>query len=232
MQALTQTEVQASQTYCLLFLIYLFDTPDICTHTQPCTLTLDEAALWRSQLKRKRGISHICYCWGDRLVFISTALHMHLPSSPFILSSSRGEETHQLMFSFTVIGWFKAASVNCAPVPTALHLRSAILLFLGSPSLPRLLFALDFFSSKWSNGLCVRVLAGWWRLRDFVKTVLKKREISACGGLKSPRLSPSSASTFRNINACLDRACVSFPEDFTVWLMLLCDANNVWKEVK
>lgn len=43
------------------------------------------------------------------------SFHMHLPSSPFILSSSCGEETHQLMFSFTVIGWFEAASVNCAP---------------------------------------------------------------------------------------------------------------------
>lgn len=56
------------------------------------------------------------------------SFHMHLPSSPFILSSLCGEETHQLMFSFTVIGWFKAASVNCAPPPTALHLCSAILL--------------------------------------------------------------------------------------------------------
>lgn len=54
------------------FLIYLFVTPNICTHTHP-SCTLDDAALWRRQLKRKRGNSQICYCWGDRLVFISTA---------------------------------------------------------------------------------------------------------------------------------------------------------------
>lgn len=103
-----QPQVLASQNYCLpgfLFKkknLFIWNTgTSAITHTH----TQDEVALQKSAEEEPR----ICYCWGDRLVFISTASHMHLPSSPFILSSFLcEEETHQLMFSFTVIGWLKS----------------------------------------------------------------------------------------------------------------------------
>lgn len=69
--------------------------------------------------RRGRGErSHICYCSGDRLVFISMAFICTRPPRLSFFLPQNGEETHQLMFSFTVIGWFKAASVNCAPPPS------------------------------------------------------------------------------------------------------------------
>lgn len=84
-------------------LIYLFDTTNVCTqtHTHTCTFTLDEVAL---QKKRKRGkVTYLLLLERQTCIYFYS-FHMHSPSSPFILSSSRGEETHQLMFSFTVIG--------------------------------------------------------------------------------------------------------------------------------
>ena len=84
-------------------------------HTGPCCIVKRSA-------EEEEGKLAYLLLLGRQPVFIFHSFHMHLPSSPFILSSSRGEETHQRMFSFTVIGWFKAASVNCAPLPTALHL--------------------------------------------------------------------------------------------------------------
>lgn len=107
-----QPQVLASQNYCLPgFLlkkkkIYLFETPE---HLQSHTHTHTGRGCVAEVSRRRTEEPRICYCWGDRLVFISTASHMHLPSSPFILSSFLcEEETHQLMFSFTVIGWLKS----------------------------------------------------------------------------------------------------------------------------
>lgn len=125
--------------------------------------------------RRGRGErSHICYCSGDRLVFISMAFICTRPPRLSFFLPQNGEETHQLMFSFTVIGWFKAASVNCAPPSHPPHCSPSAF---GLPQLPPLLltpflfaFALfNFFSSKWSNGLCVRVLARWCWMRDILR---------------------------------------------------------------
>lgn len=77
------------------FLTYLFDTSFICTHTHTGRGCI---------VKESADEKHICYCWGDRLVFMSTAFICTCPPRLFILSSSHGEESHQLMFSFTVIG--------------------------------------------------------------------------------------------------------------------------------
>ncbi len=127
------------------FLIYLFNTLDICTHTHTHTYThTGRGCIARKSAEEEKGKLTYLLLLGRQTCIYFHSFHMHSPSSPFILSSSCGEETHQLMFSFTVIGWFKAASVNCAPPPppTALHLHSAILLLLSSPSLPSFAFAL------------------------------------------------------------------------------------------
>lgn len=58
----------------------------------------------REVCRRRGGESHISVTAGETDCIYSTA-HMHSPSSPFIRSSSlSGEELHQLMFFFTVIG--------------------------------------------------------------------------------------------------------------------------------
>lgn len=113
----------------------------------------------RRRLKRTRGqVTYLLLLRRQPCIYFYS-FHMHSPSSPFILSSSRREETHQLTFSFTVIGWFKAASVNCAPpppnLPTALHPHSATL----QPP-PLFLITLALFTSILQKRTSVS--AGWY----------------------------------------------------------------------
>lgn len=125
-------------------LIYLFDTP---RH-----MHANKSAHTGRQLKR-RHLTYLLLLWRQPCVYFYS-FHMHSPSSPFILSSLLREETHQLMFSFTVIGWFKAASVNCAPLPIS------PLLFIYTPpssssSFPSLFTLVLFtFSFKTGNVTC------------------------------------------------------------------------------
>lgn len=159
------------------------------------------------QLKRKRRqVTYLLLLWVQPCVYFYS-FHMHSPSSPFILSSLLREETHQLMFSFTVIGWFKAASVNCAPplpsLPTALHLHSAILfqfltffVYFGS---------LYFFPSKQVMSRA-SVSAGWYCEWGDVVWLFPVLMNFAWGILKkSTSGSKSSANTFGDIKACVDK---------------------------
>lgn len=119
-------------------LTYLFDTPQ--------HMHANKSAHTGRRLKRKRRrVTYLLLLWRQPCVYFYS-FHMHSPSSPFILSSLWREETHQLMFSFTVIGWFKAASVNCAPPPLPISpLLFIYTLPLPSSSLP-FLFTLVLFT--------------------------------------------------------------------------------------
>lgn len=119
-----------------LFNLFIWHTQHMHSHL-PYMHTGRGCIVKKSAEEEKEGKLTYLLLLGRQTCIYFHSFHMHLPSSPFILSSSCEEEMHQLMFSFTVIGWFKAALVNCAP-PTALHLRPAILL-LSSVSLPCLL---------------------------------------------------------------------------------------------
>lgn len=147
------------------------------------------------QLKRKRRqVTYLLLLWVQPCVYFYS-FHMHSPSSPFILSSLLREETHQLMFSFTVIGWFKAASVNCAPPPSqSPHCSSSTLCYsLPVPYLFCLLWLSLLFSFKtgnvtcecvgrmilWTRGCCVTVpCLDEFCMRDLKKKYLRIKIIS------------------------------------------------------
>lgn len=135
-------------------LIYLFDTPQ--------HMHANKSAHTGRQLKRKRRqVTYLLLLWRQPCVYFYS-FHMHSPSSPFILSSLWREEMHQLMFSFTVIGWFKAASVNCAPLPLS-PLLFIYTLPSSSSSLP-FFFTLALFTFIPSKQVMSRasVSAGWY----------------------------------------------------------------------
>lgn len=117
---------------------------------------------WKTSAEEEEGqVTYLLLLWRQPCIYFYS-FHMHSPSSPFILSSLCREETHQLMFSFTVIGWFKAASVNCAPLPIS-PLLFIYTLPSSSSSTPFLVYfgSLCFFPSKHVMS-CASVSAGWY----------------------------------------------------------------------
>lgn len=104
---------------------------------------------WKTSAEEEEGqVTYLLLLWRQPCIYFYS-FHMHSPSSPFILSSLCREETHQLMFSFTVIGWFKAASVNCAPSQSP-HCSSSTLCH-PPPVLPPFSFTLALFASFLQN---------------------------------------------------------------------------------
>lgn len=98
-----------------------------------------------------------------RAVFISAAFICTCPPRlSLILSSSRrgGEVRTSWCFSFTVIGWFKAASTNCGPpwAPIALHLCIYAPYFCLLYVSPACLLRSHFFFLLLQSDLCGRVL--------------------------------------------------------------------------
>lgn len=182
-----------------------------------CTRHIHARSPWtrlhcrRSELKRK-GENHtsVTARGTDLYLFLQLSYALALVAfHSFFLAWGRNAPADVLLHCDWLI---QSCLVKlCPPTPTALYLHSAILFLLPQfifIPLSLFAFALLTFSSKWSNGLCVRVLAGWYWVRDAVRLfpLLKlKRYDSAWGGLKSPSGSKSSASTFENIKACVHR---------------------------
>lgn len=98
-----------------LFKLFIWYTQHM--HSHPPFMHTGRGCIVKKSAEKEEGKLTNLLLLGRQTCIYFHSFHMHLPSSPFILSSSYEEETHQLMFSFTVIGWFKAASVNCAPPP-------------------------------------------------------------------------------------------------------------------